>query len=113
METSYLHSFLLVVETGSMAEAARRLNITAAAVAQQIRILEREFDAPLLARAGRTVLPTPAGHRLSQSAPLLLRELELQAGQWVDLREQARAQLDALRGERRGGGRGGRGRGRG
>ncbi len=75
METSYLHSFLLVVETGSMAEAARRLNITAAAVAQQIRILEREFDAPLLARAGRTVLPTPAGHRLSQSAPLLLREL--------------------------------------
>lgn len=75
METSYLHSFLLVVETGSMAEAARRLNITAAAVAQQIRILEREFDAPLLARAGRTVLPTPAGHRLAQSAPLLLREL--------------------------------------
>jgi DNA-binding transcriptional LysR family regulator len=58
-----------------MAEAARRLDITAAAVAQQIRILEREFDAPLLARAGRTVLPTPAGHRLAQSAPQLLREL--------------------------------------
>lgn len=75
METSYLHSFLLVVETGSMAEAARRLNITAAAVAQQIRILEREFNAPLLARAGRTVLPTPAGHRLAQSSPQLLREL--------------------------------------
>lgn len=75
METSYLHSYLLVVETGSMAEAARRLDITAAAVAQQIRILEREFDAPLLARAGRTVLPTPAGHRLAQSAPQLLREL--------------------------------------
>lgn len=75
METSYLHSFLLVVETGSMAEAARRLDITAAAVAQQIRILEREFDAPLLARAGRTVLPTPAGHRMAQSAPQLLREL--------------------------------------
>ena len=75
METSYLHSFLLVVETGSMAEAARRLDLTAAAVAQQIRGLEREFGAPLLARAGRTVLPTPAGHRLAQSAPLLLREL--------------------------------------
>ena len=44
METSYLHSFLLVVETGSMAEAARRLDITAAAVAQQIRILERDPD---------------------------------------------------------------------
>lgn len=75
METSYLENFLLVVETGSMAEAARRLNITAAAVAQQIRTLEREFNARLLTRAGRTVVPTPAGHRLAQSAPVLLREL--------------------------------------
>ncbi|MBS7350564.1 MAG: LysR family transcriptional regulator [Comamonas sp.] len=75
METAYLESFLLVVETGSLAEAARRLNITAAAVAQQIHSLEREFHAPLLARAGRTVQPTPAGHRLAHSAPLLLREL--------------------------------------
>ncbi|QIL80587.1 LysR family transcriptional regulator [Diaphorobacter sp. HDW4A] len=75
METSYLQSFMLVVETGSMAEAARRLHITAAAVAQQMRILEKEFKTPLLARAGRTVVPTPAGHRLTQSAPTLLHEL--------------------------------------
>ncbi|WP_353236482.1 LysR substrate-binding domain-containing protein, partial [Diaphorobacter ruginosibacter] len=75
METSYLQSFMLVVETGSMAEAARRLHVTAAAVAQQMRILEKEFNTPLLARAGRTVVPTPAGHRLAQSAPALLREL--------------------------------------
>ena len=75
METAYLTSFLLVVETGSMAEAARRLNISAAAVAQQMQSLERDFNAPLLARAGRTVLPTPAGHRLAHSAPGLLREL--------------------------------------
>ena len=75
METSYLHSFMLVVETGSMAEAARRLHITAAAVAQPMRILEKEFKTPLLARAGRTVVPTPAGHRLKQSAPTLLRDL--------------------------------------
>ncbi|AVS85160.1 LysR family transcriptional regulator [Paracidovorax avenae] len=75
METSYLQSFMLVVETGSMAEAARRLNLTAAAVAQQMHSLEREFQVPLLARAGRTVAPTPAGHRLARSAPLLLREL--------------------------------------
>lgn len=75
METSYLHSFMLVIETGSMAEAARRLNLTAAAVAQQMHSLEREFQIPLLTRAGRTVVPTPAGHRLAQSAPVLLREL--------------------------------------
>lgn len=75
METSYLANFLLVVETGSLAEAARRLNVTAAAIAQQIRTLEKEFRTPLLARSGRTVQPTPAGHRLAQSAPQLLREL--------------------------------------
>ena len=75
METAYLHTFLLVAETGSMAEAARRLDITAAAVAQQMHGLEREFGTPLLARAGRTVVPTPAGHRLARSAPALLKEL--------------------------------------
>ncbi|AGU51097.1 transcriptional regulator, LysR family [Variovorax paradoxus B4] len=75
METAYLQSFLLVVESGSMSEAARRLDLTPAAVAQQIRTLERELGAPLLARAGRTVQPTEAGHQLVQRARNLLREV--------------------------------------
>ena len=75
METAYLQSFLLVVESGSMSEAARRLDLTPAAVAQQIRTLERELNAPLLARAGRTVQPTEAGHQLVQRARNLLREV--------------------------------------
>ena len=75
METAYLHSFLLVVESGSMSEAARRLNLTPAAVAQQVRALERELGAGLLARAGRTVQPTAAGHLLVQRGRALLREV--------------------------------------
>ena len=75
METAYLHSFLLVVECGSMSEAARRLDLTPAAVAQQVRTLERELGAPLLARAGRTVQPTESGHLLVQRARGLLREV--------------------------------------
>jgi DNA-binding transcriptional LysR family regulator len=75
METAYLQSFLLVVESGSMSEAARRLDLTPGAVAQQIRALERELNAPLHARAGRTVQPTEAGHRLVQRARTLLREV--------------------------------------
>lgn len=75
METAYLHSFLLVVDAGSMSEAARRLDLTPAAVAQQIRALERELHVPLLARAGRTVQPTEAGHQLVQRARNLLREV--------------------------------------
>ena len=75
METAYLRTFMAVLESGSMSEAARRLDLTAAAVAQQMRVLEREFGVPLLRRAGRTVAPTEAGHRLSDRARLLLAEL--------------------------------------
>lgn len=75
METGYLRSFLLVVESGSMSEAARRLEITPAAVAHQLRLLEHELDTRLLARAGRTVAPTEAGHRLAERAGTILRDL--------------------------------------
>ncbi len=75
METSFLQTFVLVAETGSMAEAARRQDLTPAAVAQQLQALERELGAPLVARSGRTVLPTPAGHRLLARAGELLREV--------------------------------------
>src|SRR6218665_2645315 len=82
METNYLRSFLLVVESGSMSEAARRLGLTPAAVAQQMRALERELHASLLARSGRTAKPTEAGHKLVRRARALLREWgDMQA--WV------------------------------
>ena len=58
-----------------MAAAARLLNITPAAVAQQIRTLEREIGAPLIARAGRTVNVTEAGSRILQRARDLLRDV--------------------------------------
>ena len=79
METAFLRTFVLVAETGSMAEAARRLDMTATSVAQQLKTLEREFGAPLLARAGRTVQLTPAGHGVLEGVRGLLRSLtELQ-----------------------------------
>jgi len=75
METSYLATFLLVFESGSMSEAARRLDITPAAVAHQLRLLEREMGTRLLIRSGRTVAPTEAGHRLVARANAILRDL--------------------------------------
>ena len=73
METQYLHTFVSVVDQGSMAAAARTLNITAAAVAQQIHTLERELGAKLIARVGRTVSVTEEGARILQRARELLR----------------------------------------
>lgn len=75
METGYLDTFILVAESGSMSEAARRLEITPAAVAHQLRLLEREMGTRLLARAGRTVVPTEAGYRLAGRASAVLRDL--------------------------------------
>nr|WP_277399778.1 LysR family transcriptional regulator [Pseudoxanthomonas sp. LH2527] len=70
-----MNTFVVVADRGSMAAAARVLNITPAAVAQQIRTLERELGAPLIARAGRTVSLTEEGARILQRARDLLRDV--------------------------------------
>lgn len=75
METQFLNTFVTVVDRGSMAAAARMLHITPAAVAQQIRTLERELGVPLIARAGRTVSVTAEGARILQRARDLLRDV--------------------------------------
>ena len=75
VETAYLTTFLLVIESGSMSEAARRLEITPAAVAHQLKSLERDLGTRLLSRSGRTVAPTEAGHRLIECARPILRDL--------------------------------------
>jgi DNA-binding transcriptional LysR family regulator len=75
VDTQFLNTFVTVVDRGSMAAAARELNITPAAVAQQIRTLERELGASLIARVGRTVSVTEEGSRIIQRARDLLRDV--------------------------------------
>jgi DNA-binding transcriptional LysR family regulator len=75
VDTQFLNTFVVVADRGSMAAAARVLNITPAAVAQQIRTLERELGAPLIARAGRTVSLTEEGSRILQRSRDLLRDV--------------------------------------
>jgi DNA-binding transcriptional LysR family regulator len=76
METAYLRSLVLVAQTGSMAEAARRQHLTPAAIAQQIHALEREWDTRLLVRSGRTMQATEAGHLLLDKAREILRQID-------------------------------------
>jgi DNA-binding transcriptional LysR family regulator len=75
MDTRFLESFVTVVDGGSMAEAARRLNLTPAAVAQRIRALESEIGARLLFRSGRNVRPTEAGAAIVGRARNFLGEV--------------------------------------
>lgn len=75
MDTRFLESFVTVVENGSIAEAARRLNLTPAAVAQRIHALEHEMGAQLLSRSGRTVRPTEAGAKIIERSRRFLQEV--------------------------------------
>lgn len=72
MDTRFLETFLLCVECGNMAEAARRLHVTPAAVGQRIRALEAEVGEALMVRSGRVMQPTEGGLAiLSQSRAIL------------------------------------------
>lgn len=74
MDLRYVQSFVTTVECGSIAEAARRLDMTAAAVAARLKALEDELGSPLLKRSGRVVKPTAAGLNIFDSARNILRE---------------------------------------
>lgn len=74
MDTRFVETFLVAVEGGSIAEAARRLNVTAAAAAKRIRALESEIGAVLVRRSGRTIMPTEAGAAIVGRAKSFLSE---------------------------------------
>jgi DNA-binding transcriptional LysR family regulator len=73
MDMRFLQSFVTVVESGSIADAARRLDLAPTTVAQQIHALESDLGSQLLMRAGRTVKPTVAGARIIGRARDLLK----------------------------------------
>lgn len=74
MDTRFVETFLTAVHNGSIAEAARRLNLTPAAAAKRIRALETEVGAVLVRRSGRTIKPTAAGAALIERAKRFLSE---------------------------------------
>jgi DNA-binding transcriptional LysR family regulator len=69
-----LHDALVVAQTGSVGEAARRLHKTASAVSQQLRRIEQRFGVALFERAGRGLRPSPAGETVLGSLTRLFEE---------------------------------------
>ena len=84
-------SFLAVAEAGSIRAAARELNIVSSAVNRQILKLEEDLGIRLFDRVGR-------GLRLSEAGTLLLRQVR----EAVDRHGDVVAELDTLRGLKRG-----------
>ncbi len=60
-----LRAFEAVARLGGFSAAARSLNVTHAAVAQQVRALERELGHPLVFRDGRSLNLTEKGRALA------------------------------------------------
>lgn len=61
-----LRAFSVVAETGSYTSAAERLNVTHAAVSQQVKALEQRLGVALVTRAGRGIELTDQGARLAR-----------------------------------------------
>jgi DNA-binding transcriptional LysR family regulator len=74
MDTTLLETFLMAVDNGSIAEAARRLYLTAPAVAKRIHSLESEIGTALVTRSGRTIRPMEAGAAIIERARRFLAE---------------------------------------
>ncbi len=72
IDLSLLRALAAVAETGGMTSAARHLNLTQAAVSQQIRRLEDLFGTPLFTRDHRRPSLTPCGERLLAYAQRML-----------------------------------------
>ncbi len=73
MDTRFLESLVIIAKCGSIAEAARRQNLTPAALVQRIRALESELNCKLLTRVGRTSQLTEAGIAVLPHARALIR----------------------------------------
>ena len=56
-----LYDALVVAQTSSIGEAARRLHKTPSAVSQQLRRIEQHFGVTLFEKVGRRIRPSPAG----------------------------------------------------
>ena len=79
MDTRYLKTLIITVETGSFSKAAEVLHITQSAVSQRIKLLEEHFGCQLLDRSGSVLAPTAAGRSVLEKARgILAMELGMQ-----------------------------------
>ncbi len=74
MNTSYLRTFIEVVNLKNISRAAEKLFITQPAVSKQLQLLEKDFGSVLLKKSGREIIPTDDGTLLYKYAINILNE---------------------------------------
>jgi DNA-binding transcriptional LysR family regulator len=76
MNTRFLLTLRTIAQAGSLAAAARQLNLAVASVSEQVRALENDLGVPLLIRRGRSVVLTEAGEAAVAAATDVLNRIE-------------------------------------
>src|SRR5262245_2962150 len=84
MDLHQLRTFIAIADTGGVARAAAKINLSQSAVSRQIQILEAELDVLLFDRIGRHVKLTSEGEDLLRRGRRLIADA-------VAFRERARA----------------------
>lgn len=77
MNVRQLKAFCLVMETGSMSEAARALAVSQPAVSKSVRLLEERLQLRLFKRTGDRVYPSMEAQRLYPSVKRIFEEIDL------------------------------------
>lgn len=75
LDLNLLRVFVVVAETGSVTEAARRLLLTQPAISAALKRLAMAVDVPLFSRSGRNLVLTTRGERLLAAAVPCLETL--------------------------------------
>lgn len=74
MNTSYLKTFIEVINMRNISKAAEKLFITQPAASKQLQILEKDFGTTLFTKNGREIIPTEEGVLLYKYAVKMLNE---------------------------------------
>ena len=88
MHAKQLHYFIATAQRGSIAAAARALDIAQPAISQQLASLERETKSRLLERSFSGVTLTPAGQLFLEHAEKIVNQIELAKRALAQLNEQ-------------------------
>ncbi|MBO9413021.1 MULTISPECIES: LysR family transcriptional regulator [unclassified Ruegeria] len=70
-----LRAFSAFAETGNVVQAGSMLNVSHAAISQQLRALEKHLGTSLLNRSGKSMVLTPEGEHLAQALHLGFRAI--------------------------------------
>lgn len=93
MKISQLRSLIMVVETGSFSESAKKLHISQPAITFQIQSLEQSLGIQLIDRSGKKVQLTEAGEIVYKSAKKILAEANALEKTIGEYQESARGTL--------------------